>query len=183
MITWLRLWHLASSVKIRGQSPSPLQGQTMETERIRLRPTFSQWLHSPSRPSLQVQLSEITWLVAPMPSTRPLAHLTKSTLLTILLTANFSSKLTMHTSNIGHRARCCRVLLMKIIITIWLWLRRRMNKIKKIMFPCNRSNLKTNPTIMERLSKLMTIKTRSKFKRAQQPQLFKKIKRPQYHVA
>ncbi len=183
MITWLRLWHLASSVKIRGQSPSPLQGQTMEIERTRLRQTFSQWHLSPRRPSLQVQLSVITWRVAPMPSIRPLAHLIKSTLLTILSTANFSSKPMMHTSNIGHQVRCCRVLLMKIIITTWLWLRRRTNKIKKIKLPCNQLNLKTNPTIMERLSKWMKTKTRPKFKRAQQPQLFKTIKRPQYHVA
>jgi hypothetical protein len=66
---------------------------------------------------------------------------------------------------------------MKIIMRLWLLLRRRMNKIKKIMLQCNR--LKSSQIIIEKLMLGMKIKKSWVFKRAVQLP-FKMIKRHLY---
>jgi hypothetical protein len=66
---------------------------------------------------------------------------------------------------------------MKIIMRLWLLLRRRMNKIKKIMLPCNR--LKSNLKIIEKPTLRMKIKKSWVFKRADKHQ-FKMIKKHLY---
>ena len=179
MITWRRLWHLASLVKIR--QPIYHQEQTMETERIKLHQTFSLWHPSLRLPFLQVALSVIMWQVAPTLFTRPLVHLIKSTLQTIKSRANFSSKPTMHTFNIVHQAKCYRASQTMIIIPPWLWSKRRMSKIRKIILQCNQLNKKSRQIIMEKLMKRMMTKKRCKFKRVQQQ--FKMIKRLLYQSA
>jgi hypothetical protein len=91
--------------------------------------------------------------------------------------ANFSSKPTMHTFSIDHPARCCRAQQMKIIMRLWLLLKRRMNKIKKIMLPCNQ--LKSSQIIIEKQMLGMKIKKSWVSKRELQL-LFKMIKRHLY---
>jgi hypothetical protein len=66
---------------------------------------------------------------------------------------------------------------MKIIMRPWLLLRRRMNKIKKIMLPCNQ--LKSSQIIIEKQIVGMKIKKSWVFKRALWHQ-FKMIKRHLY---